>query len=163
MQNPGLYIKGSKPFETLIFTFDGACNTFASQAGRRSFMDEEYGTYPKTAWFHFPCGQIKLSLSNNYYQESRTSPEVKDFFVAENPDPVGFSYGLGPGLSAENPNIPSITGRPFSTPRSPSAALSASRRSLSGMSKPAAPAPASRPSSAIRLLRKGFLRGLCPN
>lgn len=57
-------------------------------------MDEQYGTYPKTAWFNFPCGRIKLSLSNNYYRESRTSPEVKVFFVAENPDPVGFSYGL---------------------------------------------------------------------
>lgn len=57
-------------------------------------MDEECHTYPKTAWFQFPCGQIKLSLSNNYYQESRTSPEVKDFLAAENPDPVGFSYGL---------------------------------------------------------------------
>lgn len=57
-------------------------------------MDEEYGAYPKTAWFNFRCGQIKLSLSSNYYQESRTSPEVKVFFAAENPDPVGFSYGL---------------------------------------------------------------------
>ena len=61
-------------------------------------MDEEYGTYPKTAWFNFPGGRIKLSLSNNYYQESRTSPEVKVFFAARNPDPVGFSYGLEASL-----------------------------------------------------------------
>lgn len=57
-------------------------------------MDEEYGTYPKSAWFNFPCGQIKLILSNNYYQKSRTSPEVKVIFAAEDPDPVGFSYGV---------------------------------------------------------------------
>lgn len=57
-------------------------------------MGEERGTCPKSAWFDFLRGRIRLSLSKRYYRESPTGPELKVFFVVEDPDPLGFRYGL---------------------------------------------------------------------
>ena len=118
-------------------------------------MDEEYGTYPKTAWFNFPCGQIKLSLSNNYYQESRTSPEVKVFFAPENPDPVGFSYGLEVRLKRGSFEYSFNNRKVLLDPGHRGGGHSASRRSRFMTSRPAGPSPENRPCSAIQSPRKG--------